>query len=377
MRDENRRMWDQLNAERRKVDRLVGVVNRLWDYVGKIGGGVPPFPIAELLDSSPHTVPSHPTLNPSSTPGTVTPSLSASTSNSSNPDTPATEAGSENPNIFVTSPPNNSGPNARFNMIHSHSMHTISGTGSVGSSPTAMDFPPHIHGHGHYGVQYGHPHGLNRQHSFPSHFNPANASASRAGSPGAGPNVNGSGADNSNANGDTTMGDTSSLFDDSSTTTTSSEGRGSVKRQRMSDDDLLTMNSINHNATGDVYGNHFTHHAPTHPHTPTHNPHHLPHQHTHLSPDSHVTVKKFSTRARSDSAPLGYLGGGQGGGTLQSWAGPSGRPRSGSGMLHRGMVAPNIRGSGMGAGGMGGPGGMGGGGMGGQGAGAGGGAGGR
>ncbi|EEB88632.1 hypothetical protein MPER_13440, partial [Moniliophthora perniciosa FA553] len=92
MRDENRRIWDQLNAERRKLDKLVGVVNRLWDYVGKIGG-VPPFPIAELLDSSPHTVPSHPTLNSSSTPGTVTPSLSASTSNSSNPDTPATEAG--------------------------------------------------------------------------------------------------------------------------------------------------------------------------------------------------------------------------------------------------------------------------------------------
>ncbi|KAK7038797.1 hypothetical protein VNI00_010685 [Paramarasmius palmivorus] len=365
MRDENRRMWDQLNAERRKVDKLVGVVNRLWDYVGKIGGGVPPFPIAELLDSSPVTVPSsHPTLS-SSTPGTATPSLSASTSTSSNPDTPATEPGAENPNIFVTSPPNNAGANARFNMMHSHSMHPISGSGSVGSSPTTMDFPPHIHGHGHnhYGVpQFGHAHGLSRQHSFPSHFNPANTSASRAGSPGAGPNVN---ADNGSSNGpDATMGDTTSMFDDASTnTTTSSEGRGSVKRQRMSDDDLLTMNSMNHNGSGDVYGGHFSHHAPTHPHTPTHNHHHLPHQHTHLSPESHVTGKKFSTRARSDSAPLGYLGGQGGGGQLQSWGGPAGRPRSGSGMLHRGMVVPNIRANG----GMGGQSSIGGGGMGAQG----------
>jgi len=35
MRDENRRMWDQLTAERRKVEKLVSVVGRLWDVVGK------------------------------------------------------------------------------------------------------------------------------------------------------------------------------------------------------------------------------------------------------------------------------------------------------------------------------------------------------
>ena len=35
MRDENRRMWDQLSAEKRKVDKLVGVVARLWDVVDK------------------------------------------------------------------------------------------------------------------------------------------------------------------------------------------------------------------------------------------------------------------------------------------------------------------------------------------------------
>lgn len=35
MRDENRRMWDQLTAERRKVEKLVSVVGRLWDVVSK------------------------------------------------------------------------------------------------------------------------------------------------------------------------------------------------------------------------------------------------------------------------------------------------------------------------------------------------------
>ncbi|TFK39669.1 HSF-type DNA-binding-domain-containing protein [Crucibulum laeve] len=35
MRDENRRMWEQLTNERRRVEKLVGVVNRLWDVVGK------------------------------------------------------------------------------------------------------------------------------------------------------------------------------------------------------------------------------------------------------------------------------------------------------------------------------------------------------
>ena len=35
MRDENRRMWDQLTNEKRKVEKLVTVVGRLWDVVGK------------------------------------------------------------------------------------------------------------------------------------------------------------------------------------------------------------------------------------------------------------------------------------------------------------------------------------------------------
>lgn len=35
MRDENRRVWEQLSMERKKVDKLVTVVNRLWDIVQK------------------------------------------------------------------------------------------------------------------------------------------------------------------------------------------------------------------------------------------------------------------------------------------------------------------------------------------------------
>lgn len=35
MRDENRRVWDQLAMERRRTDKLVNVVGRLWDMVEK------------------------------------------------------------------------------------------------------------------------------------------------------------------------------------------------------------------------------------------------------------------------------------------------------------------------------------------------------
>ncbi len=35
MRDENRRVWEQVNIERRRADKLVNVVAQLWDVVGK------------------------------------------------------------------------------------------------------------------------------------------------------------------------------------------------------------------------------------------------------------------------------------------------------------------------------------------------------
>ncbi|KAF7317878.1 HSF-DOMAIN domain-containing protein [Mycena kentingensis (nom. inval.)] len=51
MREENQRMWDQLNVERRRADKLVSVVSRLWDVVAQRLGpeSVPAFPM-ELVE---------------------------------------------------------------------------------------------------------------------------------------------------------------------------------------------------------------------------------------------------------------------------------------------------------------------------------------
>ncbi|KAI5833154.1 HSF-type DNA-binding-domain-containing protein [Schizophyllum commune] len=52
MRDENRRVWEQLAVERRRAEHLIGVVGQLWDIVGKgFPGQVPPFPV-ELFDGN-------------------------------------------------------------------------------------------------------------------------------------------------------------------------------------------------------------------------------------------------------------------------------------------------------------------------------------
>ncbi|KAG6849473.1 hypothetical protein H0H93_008142 [Arthromyces matolae] len=121
MRDENRRVWDQLNQERKRADRLAATLQRLWEVVGSRIGGLSTFP-TDLLD-----------INPDS------------------------------PNIFITSPGvggpsntgagNGSGPSASSaNVANSNS--NTSGTGGR--------FPPlsinmnnvHIgnHNHGHSGL---------------------------------------------------------------------------------------------------------------------------------------------------------------------------------------------------------------------------------
>ncbi|KDR80900.1 hypothetical protein GALMADRAFT_1113959 [Galerina marginata CBS 339.88] len=249
MRDDNMRMWDQLAAERRKVDKLVNVVGRLWDVM------VPPFP-SDLLDSS------------------------------------------ESPNIYVTSPTATSRypPPLSMNM---HAMHSLS---SPNSSPTAADFPSHMHhGHAHQS------HSLSRQHSFQhvtSYRGETASSTPLQSSPGS---------------------ISMELFDDGSCDPPPS-GRGSTKRQRLdesgagvgvnginSPDSMSLMSSVSSPGSGTGPGL------------------------------SSLTVPKKSSRARSDSAPLGYAGalwqqGGLGGGG----GGPTGmgRPRSGSGLMTRGV--PNI-----------------------------------
>jgi hypothetical protein len=51
MREENRRVWEQLSTEKRKVDKLVGMVGKLWDIVGK---GFPPGSGMRVLYLPPH-----------------------------------------------------------------------------------------------------------------------------------------------------------------------------------------------------------------------------------------------------------------------------------------------------------------------------------
>ncbi|KIM39646.1 hypothetical protein M413DRAFT_194513 [Hebeloma cylindrosporum] len=271
MRDENSRMWEQLCSERRKVDKLVQVVGRLWDVVGKgFPGSLPQFP-SDLLDTA------------------------------------------ESPNIYITSPTATS--SSRFPPPLSMNMHPpMHNLNSPNSSPTAADFPSQHHSqHGHH---HGHtPHSLSRQHSF-QHVSSYRGGESTSSST---PLPSSPGGSIS----------TMDLFDDGSCDPPPS-GRGSTKRQRIdesgvgvgvngSDGSMSLMSSVSSPGSGTGGGGGGGGGQGI----------------------SGLTVpKKSSSRARSDSAPLGYAGalwqqGGLGGG-----GGVNGRPRSGSGMMSRGI--PNI-----------------------------------
>jgi len=175
-----------------------------------------------------------------------------------------------------------------------HSMHSLS---SPNSSPTAADFPSHHLQHHHHGPS----HSLSRQHSF-QHVsftrNEAAASTPLPPSPGS---------------------ITMEMFDDGSGEP--ANGRGSTKRQRMSDDDSAGVNGAT--GSGDSLSMSSSMTSLTSPGTP-----------------QGATAKKLS-RARSDSAPLYGLG-------LSSWqqGGSGGRPRSGSGMAGPRTVGPMTRSNG-------------------------------
>ncbi|KAF4610839.1 hypothetical protein D9613_007181 [Agrocybe pediades] len=266
MREDNLRMWDQLTAERRRVDKLVNVVNRLWQVVGKSFPGIePPLPNPkDLLDST------------------------------------------DSPDIFVTSPTATS--TSRF--PPPLAMPTLQELRSMGmsanSSPTASDLPPsHMHhGHPHH-PSHSHSHSLSRQQSFQ--------------------HVNGYRGDSSSSTplqsspGSISM----ELFDDGSGDPGPVSGR---KRQRLdengvgvpsgmsSNDSLSMMSSVSSPGSGTGHGL------------------------------ANLTVPKKSSRARSDSAPLGYGASvWQQGGMSSNGAnghGVMGRPRSGSNLVPRGV--PNI-----------------------------------
>lgn len=180
--------------------------------------------------------------------------------------------------------------------MNMHTMHTLS---SPNSSPTAADFPSHMH--------HGHTHqSLSRQHSFQHVGGFRGDSTSSTPLP--------------SSPGSISM----ELFDDGTGDSIPS-GRGSTKRQRL--DENGTANGINNS------------------------PDSISLMSSVSSPGSatgpgiaNLTVPKKSSRARSDSAPLGYAGalwqqGGLSSGGQQNQGG-IGRPRSGSGLVPRGI--PNI-----------------------------------
>ncbi|CAA7265168.1 unnamed protein product [Cyclocybe aegerita] len=269
MRDENRRVWDQLNAERRKVEKLVNVVGRLWDVVGKgFPGSVPQFP-QELLESS------------------------------------------ESPNIYITSPTATS----RFPPPLSMNLHAIHNLNSPSSSPTTADFPSHSH--------HQHPHSLSRQHSF-QHV---------AGSNYRGESTSSTPLPSSPGSGSISM----DMFDDGSCDPPPPSGRNSAKRQRL-DDSSLGIN-VNMGSMGGVNVNGDSMSMMSSVSSPGSGP---------GGGLANLTVPKKSSRARSDSAPMGYAHVSSGLGSMASWSQPNGigsggvvgRPRSGSGMMPRGI--PNI-----------------------------------
>ncbi|KIK05731.1 hypothetical protein K443DRAFT_90935 [Laccaria amethystina LaAM-08-1] len=299
MRDENRRLYEQFAAERRKSEKLVNVVGRLWDVVGKgFPGSLPPFP-QDILEP-------------------------------------------ESPNIYITSPTSSLAPRLSMSISNPslHSMH------SPNSSPTTVDFPSHIPGHHHHPHHgHHHHHTLSRQHSFQHVSFSRDGAFSRDNSTSSTPLPSSPGEIGMDA-----------MFDDSS------EQRSSSKRQRLNSDggggggmnpngsSEQLLSSVSSPGSGPVSLNHNHNHSHSHSHS--HNPGtlsipsaSLAHPAGSLSHPPTLSAKKSNSRARSDSAPLGYA--------LPSWQQPGGlssgiggRPRSGSGMGPRVVLGMNGNGNG-------------------------------
>ncbi|KAG6902345.1 hypothetical protein C0995_001142 [Termitomyces sp. Mi166 len=283
MRDENRRVWDQLNLERKRTDRLAATLQRLWEFVGNRMGALTPFP-PDLVDVA------------------------------------------DNPNIYVTSPGVQSsasgtpsaGTPARFappplsmNNVHMGTLHTMPSPNS--NSPTQPDFAQSQQqqaqgqGQAQQGSSTPAP-PLSRQPSFQHSYLRGDASPLPP-SPGS---------------------STMDLPD------AQAQARVSTKRPRMSTDEDMHPHPHPHSHSHNT-------HSHTHPHTHPHGLGHMhgsapPSAHTDIAP-SHSSLSSLSSlsspgqplprrpsRARSDSAPLGM---GMGIGIGMGWAG-GGRPRSGS-----------------------------------------------
>jgi len=266
--------------------------------------------------------------------------------------------------------------NMNLHSIHGHNAH---GMNSPTSSPTSNDFPSHSmslsHSHHthHAHVHHGHPHPLSRQHSFHQQQQHANG-------------MSGRGSEKSSTSStplqsspspsmSTSISMDMDLYDDGSCDPPVS-GRGAVKRQRM-DDHLdgpgqAGPGSLNLSINANGHG------SPSAPDS-------LGLISAVSSPgagpgggvNNLVVPKKGNMRARSDSAPLGYVSSGGGGlsGYSHTWGAAhghghgmggghglgganghnpmnlnghsiAGRPRSGSGMMPPRIAIPSIGGMG-------------------------------
>ena len=318
MRDENRRMWDQLTNEKRKVEKLVTVVGRLWDVVGKGFPGHCQFFLFNQFHSKNNNI-----------------YLTFTSSVSQFPSDLLETA--DSPNIYITSP---SISTSRFQPPPlSMGMNIMHSLNSPNSSPTTSDFQGgggHYHQHhGHHPQQQHHHAQHSRQHGGGNGYSRTGDSSSSTPLP--------------SSPGSISM----DLFDDGSCDLPAS-GRPSTKRQRL--DDGVGVNGINGGIGGLVgggggggsgggggggsgggSGGGNSSDAMSLLSSVS-----SPGAGTGLAT---LTVPKKSSRARSDSAPLGY--GGVGTTAMHSWqqqqgemsgGGSGGRPRSGSGMVpHRDM----------------------------------------
>jgi hypothetical protein len=302
----------------------------------------------------------------------------------------------ESPNIYITSP--NSSSASRFPPPLSMNIHSIHGLNSPTSSPTTSDFPhshvhphPHAHAHSHshnhshsHSAHHG-AHPLSRQHSF---HHPHSASTTTAAMSGRTDKTSTSStplqaSSPSPGSMSTTM--EMDLYDNGVCDPPHVSGRGSVKRQRLDENGScngsqqqqgggasgglsLSIGVVGINGSGG---------------SGAIEPSNMGLISSVSSPgglvgdngSSHglaVPKKNSNMRARSDSAPMGYLcsSGGGGGGGLHSqhpssWLGMGGgggtglnghgvvgRPRSGSGMMPPRIAIPSMNMSNMNRGGQ-------------------------
>ncbi len=295
----------------------------------------------------------------------------------------------ESPNIYITSPTSSSA--SRFPPPLSMNIHSIHGLNSPTSSPTTSDFPhshghphPHAHAHSHshnhshsHSAHHG-AHPLSRQHSF-HHPHGASTTTSAMSSRTDKTSTSSTPLPSSPSPGSISTTMDMDLYDNGVCDPPHVSGRGSVKRQRLDENGSCNGSQQGVGGGGASGGlslsigvgiNGSGGSGPVEPSnmgliSSVSSPGGL------VGDGLTVPKKNSNMRARSDSAPMGYLysSGGGGGGGLHSqhhssWLGLGGggtglnghgvvgRPRSGSGMMPPRIAIPSINMSNMNRGGQ-------------------------